>query len=97
MLYPSPDDKSGEGRTLVVGNKDDCEQYLQPDDRWVHGPLKMGTNYLLPLQTAAGRAPEVKQGDVMDVVPIPTASGAAGPPRIYPDTPEVERQYQAIR
>ncbi len=98
VLYPKDGAESEKGKTVVVHNLKECQTY-SPQNGWRAIPPSEGERCLLPLQTAA--APE--QPEAMDVVPIPPSPGyppssaAAGPPRIYPDTPEVRRQYQTIK
>ncbi len=104
VLYPKDATGIKKGQTLTVGNLDKCQTF-SPQDGWrlAKGGPTEGQRYLLPLQTAAA-APRTNAESpiVMDVVPIPASpgypplSGDAGPPRIYPDTPEVRAQYQTI-
>ena len=97
VLYPKGAAEAMKGKALVVGNLDKCQTF-SPQDGWraAKGETAEGQRYLLPLQTAAAPPPsDAESPIVMDVVPIPASpgyppfSGDAGPPRIYPDTPEV--------
>ena len=95
VLYPKDEPGAEKGKTLVVDNVKDCQTF-SPENGWRVGGLVEGQRYLMPLQSSAASK------DVMDVVPIPPSPGypplsnGAGPPRVYPDTPEVRRQYQTI-
>ncbi|HVS34525.1 MAG TPA: hypothetical protein VMS17_03020 [Gemmataceae bacterium] len=95
VLYPN-DAEPEKGKTLVVNNWDKCETFTQQNG-WRTAQASEGAQYLLPLQTTAdAKADHGEDRDVMDVVATPTTAALAGPPRIYPDSPEVRRQYQAL-
>ena len=97
VLYPSEEAPLKTGDKIKVTNIDHCRPLPDPTVKDPETPPDDWTGpgeYILPLQ---------KNKDTFEVVPIPPSpgyppghGGAAGPPRIYPATPEMLAEYKQI-
>ena len=96
VLYPKDKDAL-KGKTVLVKNLVQCQTFSAKDG-WHAAPPPEGQAYLLPL-VSTGLPAAADQPETMNVAPIPASPGypSAGPPRVYPDTPEVRREYGTIQ